>query len=81
MIVAKKKPPFSYYGGKQMMAKYILPNIPKHKTYIETFAGGAAVFWLKEKSHLEILNDTNGELINFYEVVTNDFGFFLEQSG
>ncbi|MCP4180220.1 MAG: DNA adenine methylase, partial [bacterium] len=42
MIIAKKKPPFSYYGGKQMMAKYILPNIPKHKTYIETFAGGAA---------------------------------------
>ncbi len=74
MIVAKKmKPPFSYYGGKQMMVKYILPNIPEHKTFAETFAGGAAVFWSKEKSSLEILNDTNGELINFYEVVTNDF--------
>jgi DNA adenine methylase len=68
-----KKPPFSYYGGKQTMAKHILPLIPKHTTYVEPFAGGAAIFWLKEPSKVEILNDTNRELINFYEVVKSDF--------
>jgi len=68
-----KKPPLSYYGGKQLMKRYIIPNIPEHKSYIETFAGGAAVFFGKEKSELEILNDTNRELMNFYEVLRDDF--------
>ncbi len=67
------KTPISYYGGKQMMLKYILPNIPKHESYIEPFIGGGAVFWAKQPSGLEILNDTNKELMNFYEVVKNDF--------
>ncbi len=30
-------------------------------------------FFAKEKSSLEIINDTNRELINFYEVLKNDF--------
>ena len=67
------KTPISYYGGKQMMLRYILPNIPKHEVYIEPFVGGGAVFWAKEPSKLEILNDTNRELINFYDVLKNDF--------
>ncbi|MDR2397851.1 MAG: DNA adenine methylase [Spirochaetaceae bacterium] len=31
--------------------------------------GGAAVFFAKEPAKVEIINDTNGELINFYRVV------------
>lgn len=67
------KTPISYYGGKQLMARYILPNIPKHHTYVETFTGGGAIFFAKEKSELEIINDTNREMMNFYEVLQNDF--------
>jgi DNA adenine methylase len=37
------------------------------------FVGGAAVFFAKEPSKVEIINDCNGELINFYEVVKRDF--------
>lgn len=73
-----KNPPMSYYGGKQQMAKHILPLIPEHKTYVEPFLGGGAIFWLKEPSEVEILNDTNKELINFYEVLQNDF-VYLKQ--
>lgn len=71
--IFQKRPPFSYYGGKQLMAKYIMPNIPEHTTYVETFAGGAAIFWMKEQSKVELLNDTNREIINFYEVLKTDF--------
>ena len=67
------KTPISYYGGKQSMLKYLLPNIPEHKTYVEPFVGGGALFWAKKPSQLEILNDTNRELINFYEVLKHDF--------
>lgn len=69
----KIKPPFSYYGGKQKMFKYIEPIIPKHTTYVEAFAGSASIFWMKKPSNLEILNDTNREMMNFYEVVKHDF--------
>lgn len=67
------KPPFSYYGGKQKMFKYIEPLIPEHTTYVEAFAGSASVFWMKKPSDVEILNDTNKELMNFYEIMKHDF--------
>lgn len=67
------KTPVTYYGGKQQMAKHILPLIPEHNLYCEPFCGGAAIFFAKEKSNVEVLNDTNRELINFYRVVQNEF--------
>ncbi|MCF8465639.1 MAG: DNA adenine methylase [Flavobacteriales bacterium] len=67
------KPPFSYYGGKQNMLRHILPLIPEHTLYNEPFCGGAALFWQKEPSAVEVLNDTNKELVNFYETVQREF--------
>ncbi len=67
------KTPISYYGGKQNMLQHILPNIPKHKIYTELFFGGGAVFFAKEKSDSEIINDTSDLVINFYEVCKTDF--------
>ena len=67
------KTPISYYGGKQSLAATILGLIPPHRLYCEPFVGGAAVFFAKEKSKVEIINDTNGEIVNFYEVLKRDF--------
>jgi DNA adenine methylase len=67
------KTPITYYGGKQRLLKYILPLIPEHKLYAEPFTGGAAVFFAKEPSEIEVLNDTNRQLITFYEVAKTDF--------
>ena len=67
------KPPLTYYGGKQILSKEIISLIPKHNLYCEPFFGGGAVFFFKEPSHVEVINDSNGELINFYKVVKNDF--------
>ena len=67
------KTPLSYYGGKQQLATRILGMIPKHRIYCEPFLGGAAIFFAKEPSPVEIINDTNGELINFYEVLQRNF--------
>ena len=63
------KTPISYYGGKQRLVKTILPNFPTHTLYAEPFCGGAALFFAKEASEIEVLNDTNSELINFYRVL------------
>jgi len=55
------------------MLRYLLPLIPTHRLYVEPFCGGAAVFWGKEPSFREVLNDINQEIINFYRVVKTKF--------
>jgi DNA adenine methylase len=67
------KTPISYYGGKQTMLKHLLPLIPLHRLYTEAFAGGAALFFAKEPSEIEVINDINQNLINFYRVLKSDF--------
>ena len=67
------KTPITYYGGKQRMVGLILSLIPEHKLYCEPFVGGAAVFFAKEKSEMEVINDLNGEVVNFYQVCKTNF--------
>ncbi len=55
------------------MLREILPLIPDHRIYIEPFFGGGAVFWAKEPSRCEVINDVNGNITNFYEVLKHDF--------
>jgi DNA adenine methylase len=67
------KTPITYYGGKQQLARVIIRLIPPHKIYAEPFMGGGAVYFAKPPSEVEIINDTNGELINFYKITKDDF--------
>lgn len=69
----KMRPLLTYYGGKAKLISVLKPLIPNHTTYAEIFSGGAALFFAKEPSVIEVLNDTNKELINFYRVVQRDF--------
>jgi len=70
------RPIISYYGGKQRMASKIIRYLPKHTVYVEPFCGGAAVFFRKPwpkvtnaDHYREVLNDLDGQLINFYRVL------------
>lgn len=67
------KTPIAYYGGKQTMLKHIIPLVPEHRLYTESFAGGAALYWAKEPAPVEVLNDVNSNLINFYKVLKCHF--------
>jgi DNA adenine methylase len=67
------KPPLTYYGGKQKLSRQIISMIPEHRLYCEPFFGGGAVFFAKPPSSVEVINDTNGELINFYRVLKTQF--------
>src|SRR5712692_7862876 len=60
--------PLSYIGGKNRLANEIIETFPKHTTYVEAFAGGAQVFFRKEPSKVEVLNDLDGEIVNFFRV-------------
>jgi DNA adenine methylase len=65
--------PFSYIGGKRALANRIIALFPAHKTYVEPFAGGAQVFFRKEPSKVEVLNDLDREIVNFYRVCQSHF--------
>lgn len=67
------RPPFAYFGGKQLLSNEIIARIPEHSLYVEPFAGGLAVFFAKKPSPVEVINDTNKELINFYRCTKSKF--------
>ena len=62
--------PLSYIGGKNRLAAHIISMMPTHQTYVEPFAGGAQVFFHKprELSKVEVLNDLDGDIVNFFRV-------------
>jgi DNA adenine methylase len=68
-----QKTPISYYGGKQKLLSTILTKMPDHQLYCEPFLGGAAIFFGKPQSAVEVINDTNKELMNFYRVCKEKF--------
>lgn len=55
------------------MLRYLLPLVPEHKIYTEAFAGGAALYFAKEPVEVEVINDINGNLVNFYRVLKSQF--------
>ena len=60
--------PLSYIGGKNRLAKRVIEIFPEHLTYVEAFAGGAQILFRKAPSKVEVLNDLDGEIVNFYRV-------------
>jgi len=60
--------PLSYIGGKNRIAQKIVDLFPQHTTYVEPFAGGAQVFFRKEPSRCEVLNDLDGDIVNFFRI-------------
>lgn len=65
----KAAQPFGSVGGKSHVASRILKMIPEHKTYVEGFAGGAAIFWRKEPSETEVLNDKDPDVASAYRFI------------
>jgi len=50
----------------------VISHFPKHVCYVEPFCGGASVLFKKEASSVEVLNDLNQEVVNFFDVLRDD---------
>ncbi len=61
--------PFKWVGGKSRLRKQIISILPSHTCYVEPFAGAAWVLFAKPPSPVEVLNDKDQDLINFFRVV------------
>jgi len=66
-----QKPLFPWPGGKRRLAKHILPilHATPHRTYVEPFAGGAAILFMRDPAPVEVINDLHGELVRLYRCV------------
>lgn len=82
--------PLKWHGGKTYLAKKIIelmparaknPNAPANDDpgwlhYVEGYAGGLAVLLEQDPEGIsEVVNDLNGDLINFWRVIGNDVMF------
>lgn len=65
------KPLIKWPGGKSEEFKYIENMIPSFERYIEPFFGGGAVFF-KLRPSRSIINDSCGELIDFYKFIKDE---------
>ena len=72
MVAARVKAPFPYFGGKQAMMKHILPLLPHHEVYVEVFGGAGSLLFAKAPAGLEVYNDIDSSLVNFFTVLRND---------
>lgn len=69
-----------WLGGKRRLADKLFPLFPAHECYVEVFAGGAALYFLRPvPAQTEVLNDINGELVNLYRVVQHHLEEFVRQ--
>jgi len=64
-----------YYGGKFRLSKTLIPMIPKHKHYVEVFAGGLSMFFHKAKAEWNVVNDISNDLVNLYMVIGDAYLF------
>jgi len=60
---------FPYPGNKARHSDWILEHIPEHTCYVEPFGGAAGVLFNKPKSKVEVYNDVNGDLVQFFKTL------------
>ncbi|MGI4846568.1 MAG: DNA adenine methylase [Janthinobacterium lividum] len=72
-------PIIPWIGGKRRLADRLIPQFPSHTCYVEVFAGGAALYFMRPPAEVEVINDVNGELVNLYRVVKNHLEEFVRQ--
>lgn len=78
--MSKIRPPFKYHGGKYYLCDWIISNFPEHyehMTYIEPYIGGGSVLLNKKKSHQELLNDIDLNIVSIYNSLLNYENDFL----
>lgn len=73
--------PINWFGGKGMMVSKLLGllNAPgvnsTHRTYVDPFGGGASLLFAKPPSPVEVYNDLDSGLVNFFRVLRDEKKF------
>src|ERR1041385_959981 len=71
-VESPTRPVLRYFGGKWMLAPWIIEHFPAHRTYVEPFGGGASVLMRKPRSFGEVYNDIDGEIVNVFRMIQRE---------
>lgn len=63
-------------GNKSAIANDIICHFPPHKIFYEPFFGAGGMFFNKPKANYSILNDLDGDVINLFNVVKDNYEEF-----
>lgn len=64
--------PVMWFGGKTHLRDFILPHLEGNgQIYVEPFCGSANIFFAKAPHPVEVLNDLNGDIVNFFRILQN----------
>ncbi len=61
-----------YLGSKAGQASWIISYFPDHKFYTEPFGATASVMIQKKPAFLDVYNDKNGRIVNFFSVLMDE---------
>lgn len=64
--------PLIWFGGKGQLAKKIHQHFPNHKCFVDLMCGSLDVTVQKEPVGIEVVNDIDGDLVNFLLVLRDD---------
>ena len=67
------KVPLKTHGGKHYLAQKIISLMPLHTHFVEPYAGGLAVLLAKPCEGIsEVVNDLDGRITNFWQVLQDE---------
>lgn len=67
--VRKLRTPIRWLGGRGRIVSKLLPLVPPHHIYVEVFGGGASLLLGKKPSVVEVYNDCDSGLVDFFRVL------------
>lgn len=71
---------FGYFGGKFTQLDWLLPLLCDSYVYVEPFGGSMSVLLNKKnKSVIEIYNDLDSEVVNFFKVLRSDGNNLIQE--
>lgn len=66
-LAKKINTPFGYFGSKNKIALQLCSDLPPHTCWVEAFCGSAALTLRKKPASIEVINDIDGEIYNFFQ--------------
>lgn len=69
ITTAPTRPALRYYGGGWTRAKWTVSHFPKHDNYVEPCFGAGSILARKPMAMLESVNDIDGRVVNFFQVL------------
>lgn len=69
MHISTQRNAFNYLGSKYSILPWLLPKLPRTKSFVDGFGGSMVVTLNREQSPIETYNDLNHRVVNFFRVL------------